>query len=197
MIPATPAHAAGQQRWRASPFPPFPPLVFVLCCTMHFLVIFNYSKAGRSPAGLSLQSWLAKPGPASWLWYTGHTVGDQRHPGACLAGGLSQRSWIAKPGPASWLWYTGHPIVVSGTSWCHHCQGVWVQGFRLVGYSCPLPPFAANQSTNELHASIAFGCIQLGIIRLIINMSCTYKVVQQTCMHHEVAIHTFLTYTVM
>ena len=33
----------------------------------------------------------------------------------------------------------------------------------------PLPPFAANQSTNERHASIAFGWIQLGIIRLIIK----------------------------
>ena len=29
--------------------------------------------------------------------------------------------------------------------------------------------FAANQSTNERDASIAFGCIQLGIIRLIIR----------------------------
>ena len=117
---------------------------------------------------------LTKPACQAWTsvlaWYTGHTVGDQRHPGACLAGRLSQQSWIATPGPASWLWYTGHPVVVSGTSWCHHCRGVWVQGHRLVGYSCPLPPFAANQSTNERHACIAFGCIQLGIISLIINL---------------------------
>ena len=55
------------RRWRDSPFPPSSPRVFVLCCTMHFPLIFNYSKAGRSPAGLSLRCRLAKPGPASWL----------------------------------------------------------------------------------------------------------------------------------
>ena len=115
-----------------------------------------------------------KPACQAWTrvlaWYTGHTVGDQRHPGACLAGRLPQRSWIAKPGPASWLWYTGHPVVVSGTSWCHHCRGVWVQGHRLVGYSCPLPPFAANQSTMNVTLALRLG-IGLGIIRLIIKQS--------------------------
>ena len=152
---ATPAHAAGQQRWRALPFPPFPPRVLVFCCTMHFLVISVRQVA--EPCRLV----PTKPASQAWTsvlaWYTGHTVGDQRHPGACLAGGLSQRSWIAKPGPASWLWYTGHPIVVSGTSWCHHCRGVWVQGIQARGVLLPLPPFAAIQSTNERHASIAFG----------------------------------------
>ena len=46
----------------------------ILCSFSHddvvrciFPLIFNYSKAGRSPAGLSLRSRLAKPGPASWL----------------------------------------------------------------------------------------------------------------------------------
>ena len=51
----------------ASPFTPSLPCVFVLCCMMYFLLIFNYSKAERSPVGLSIQSRLAKPGPASWL----------------------------------------------------------------------------------------------------------------------------------
>ena len=100
--------------------------------------------AGR----LFQQSWIAKPGPASWLWYTGHPVVVSGTSWCHHCRGVSQQSWIAEPGPASWLWYTGHPVVVSGTSWCHHCRGVWVQGHRLVRYSCPLPPFAANHSTN-------------------------------------------------
>ena len=54
-----------------------------------------------------------------------------------------------------------------------------------MGYSCPLPPFAANQSTSEPPASIAFGCFQLGIIRLIINV------------HYIGELHLIIIYTLL
>ena len=139
------------RRWRASPFPPSPPhvLYFAVWC-----ISWSYSITVRQPCGLVPTKLASQAWTSVLACYTGHPVGDQCQPGACR---LLQRSWIAKPGPVSWLWYTGHPVVVSGTSWCHHCRGVWVLGHRPVGYSCPLPPFAANQSTNECYACIAFG----------------------------------------
>ena len=53
------------------------------------LLIFNYSKAGQSPAGLSLQSRLAKPGPASWLGTQVTKLWSAALAGAPLAGSLS------------------------------------------------------------------------------------------------------------
>ena len=60
------------RHWRASPFPPSLPRV----CALLYDAFPAYIKAGWSPAGLSLQSRLAKPGPASWLGSWCPTAGE-------------------------------------------------------------------------------------------------------------------------
>ena len=121
--------------WRASPFPPSPPHVLVLCCMMHFLVIFNYSKAG----GGALRACHYKAGRPSL---------DQR-PGF---GTQVTRLWSAALAGATTAGEFGY-----------RDTGLW-------GTPAPCTHLLPISQTNEHHASIAFGCIPLGIIRLIINM---------------------------
>ena len=141
----------------------------LLCCTVQFFFAFNYSKAGRSPAGLSLN--LASQAWTSVLaWYTGHLVCGLRHSGACLARWLSQLYWLAKPGPVSLLGTQVTWFVVSGTRWCPHSWGS-VNVTQACGI---LLPSSCCQICQPAYATLSIGrfyTLQLGgIIRLIINL---------------------------
>ena len=138
-------HSTGTGQFsRFPPSTPPPVHCYVVLC-YHSITI----RQGRSPAGLSLQTRLAKPGPAaSWLGVrTGHPVGGLRHRGTCISRRAFptitgwRQAWTSVLVLATQVtWF-----VASGTRWCLHS---WELGnvTQARGILLPLPPSCCQTS---------------------------------------------------